>query len=217
MSGAEGELDPIAIKIAGGIPPLNVLANGLPLPAKRSARTLFFAPDGPGFVRLTVTDATGAPAVGKAVTVSVWPEEYLKGSLAWDAAAKLWTYAGAPTRCPNEDLNRDGFLNAGEDTNGNGTLEPGLPVTVIGPTSGSSATLTTDSTGSATFKLQYGENFVPWVATRITARASVGGTESSAGMNYFLGGASEDFTNEKVAPAGVVSPYGTGTACTDPN
>ena len=28
--------------------------------AKKSARTLFFAPDGPGFVRLTVTDATGA-------------------------------------------------------------------------------------------------------------------------------------------------------------
>jgi len=52
--------DPIAIKIAGGTPPLNVLLNGMPIPAKRSARTLFFEPDGPGFVRLTVTDATGA-------------------------------------------------------------------------------------------------------------------------------------------------------------
>jgi penicillin-binding protein 1C len=60
LSGIDGELDPIAIKIAGGTPPLNVLANGLPLPARKSARTLFFAPDGPGFVRLTVTDATGA-------------------------------------------------------------------------------------------------------------------------------------------------------------
>jgi penicillin-binding protein 1C len=52
--------DPIAIKIAGGTPPLNVLMNGMPIPARKSARTLFFAPDGPGFVRLTVTDATGA-------------------------------------------------------------------------------------------------------------------------------------------------------------
>jgi penicillin-binding protein 1C len=60
LSGAGDALDPIAVKIAGGTPPLNVLANGLPLPAKKSARTLFFAPDGPGFVRLTVTDATGA-------------------------------------------------------------------------------------------------------------------------------------------------------------
>ncbi|MGE3529667.1 MAG: penicillin-binding protein 1C [Methyloceanibacter sp.] len=61
LSGGEGEApDPIAIKIAGGTPPLNVLLNGMPLPAKKSARTLFFAPDGPGFVRVTVTDATGA-------------------------------------------------------------------------------------------------------------------------------------------------------------
>jgi penicillin-binding protein 1C len=61
LSAAKGTApDPIAIKIAGGTPPLNVLMNGMPLPAKRSARTLFFEPDGPGFVRLTVTDATGA-------------------------------------------------------------------------------------------------------------------------------------------------------------
>jgi penicillin-binding protein 1C len=52
--------DPIAIKITGGTPPLNVLMNGVPFPAKGSARTLFFEPDGPGFVHLTVTDATGA-------------------------------------------------------------------------------------------------------------------------------------------------------------
>jgi len=52
--------DPVPIKISGGTPPLNVLMNGMPLDAKKSARTLFFAPDGPGFVRLTVTDATGA-------------------------------------------------------------------------------------------------------------------------------------------------------------
>ena len=53
-------LDPIAVKIAGGTPPLNVLVNGLPFEATNAPRTLFFAPDGPGFVRLTVTDATGA-------------------------------------------------------------------------------------------------------------------------------------------------------------
>jgi penicillin-binding protein 1C len=55
--------DPIAVKIAGGVPPLNVMLNGMPIAAKdrrRSARTLFFEPDGPGFARLTVTDATGA-------------------------------------------------------------------------------------------------------------------------------------------------------------
>ncbi len=61
LAGAAGEKpDPIAIKIAGGTPPLNVLLNGMPLAAKKTARILFFEPEGPGFVRLTVTDATGA-------------------------------------------------------------------------------------------------------------------------------------------------------------
>jgi penicillin-binding protein 1C len=61
LAARDGEKpDPIAIKIAGGTPPLNVLLNGLPIAAKKSARTLFFEPDGPGFARLTVTDATGA-------------------------------------------------------------------------------------------------------------------------------------------------------------
>ena len=40
--------------------PSTCCCNGMPLAGKKSARTLFFEPDGPGFVRLTVTDATGA-------------------------------------------------------------------------------------------------------------------------------------------------------------
>ena len=36
------------------------MVNGVPLPARGSRRTLFFQPDGPGFVRLTVMDARGA-------------------------------------------------------------------------------------------------------------------------------------------------------------
>jgi penicillin-binding protein 1C len=39
---------------------LTVLLNGMPLDAKRNGRSLFFEPEGPGFVRLTVTDANGA-------------------------------------------------------------------------------------------------------------------------------------------------------------
>jgi penicillin-binding protein 1C len=60
LSSEGNRLDPVAIKIAGGTQPLNVLLNGMPLRATRGARTVFFEPDGPGFVRLTVIDATGA-------------------------------------------------------------------------------------------------------------------------------------------------------------
>jgi penicillin-binding protein 1C len=52
--------EPIALKIAGGLRPLTVLVNGVPLAGAADRRQVFFAPDGPGFVRLTVMDAKGA-------------------------------------------------------------------------------------------------------------------------------------------------------------
>jgi penicillin-binding protein 1C len=55
-----GKLDPIALKVTGGTGPLTVLVNGQPLPAAAGRRTLFFEPEGPGFVRLTVIDGRGA-------------------------------------------------------------------------------------------------------------------------------------------------------------
>jgi penicillin-binding protein 1C len=59
-AGSDGKPDPIALKVMGGVGPLIVLVNGLPLDDTRGRRTLFFEPEGPGFVRLTVMDAKGA-------------------------------------------------------------------------------------------------------------------------------------------------------------
>jgi penicillin-binding protein 1C len=59
-SDASGKPDPIALKVTGGAGPLTVLVNGQPLEAAPGRRTLFFEPDGPGFVRLTVMDGRGA-------------------------------------------------------------------------------------------------------------------------------------------------------------
>jgi len=52
--------DPLALKIAGGRAPLTVMVNGVPLAPQGGHRTVFYRPDGPGFVRLTVMDARGA-------------------------------------------------------------------------------------------------------------------------------------------------------------
>jgi penicillin-binding protein 1C len=38
---------------------LTVLVNGLPLPNAAGRRNVFFEPQGPGFVRLTVVDGRG--------------------------------------------------------------------------------------------------------------------------------------------------------------
>jgi penicillin-binding protein 1C len=55
-----GTPDPVAIKVTGGTGPLTVLVNGLPSRQPLGRRTLSFAPEGPGFARLTVMDALGA-------------------------------------------------------------------------------------------------------------------------------------------------------------
>ncbi|EJW09984.1 Multimodular transpeptidase-transglycosylase [Rhodovulum sp. PH10] len=50
----------LAVKIAGGRKPVTVLVDGRPAATLRDRRSTVVAPDGPGFVRLTVTDAAGA-------------------------------------------------------------------------------------------------------------------------------------------------------------
>jgi hypothetical protein len=158
-----------------------------------------------------LTDASGAPSANRTVTLSVLPTQYGKGFLVYDTINKVWTYsATSPTRCGNEDLNNDGILDAGEDTNGNGRLTPGLPVVV------SPATVTTDASGYAKFSLLYGKNFAWWLDSQITARASVGGTESKQLNNYSLELDAATAKSEG-SPPNQTSPFGTATVCTNPN
>jgi hypothetical protein len=155
-----------------------------------------------------VTDVNGAPAANRVVTLSVWADNYWKGTLGQSEDGG-WGYSSTPTFCLNEDGNRNGILDGGEDVNNNGKLEPGLPVVVT-------PSVTTDSTGFATFKLRYGENYANWVSTTITARAVVGGTESVRTQTYFLFASAPDMAADN-PPASVISPFGTATSCTNPN
>lgn len=164
-----------------------------------------------------VTDANGVSVGNQMVSLSVIPTDYYKGFMSYSCAvgeiapcAKRWRYVGVPTVCSNEDLNLDGFLDSGEDTNTNGQLTPGnIVVTAPG-------TVTTDATGRASFNLEYGEQFAPWVTVAVTARASVAGTESRQSIVFDLVGLDSDFTSE-TPPAGAVSPFGSSGQCTDPN
>ncbi|MCM2295373.1 Ig-like domain-containing protein [Rhodoferax sp.] len=165
-----------------------------------------------------VTDANGVSVGNQIVSLSVIPTEYYKGFMSFVCGAgdvssncvKRWRYGIVPTSCPNEDLNLDGFLDVGEDTNNNGQLTPGN-VVVTAP-----STVTTDATGRASFDLEYGEQFAPWVTVAVTARASVAGTESRQTIVFDLVGLDSDFTSE-TPPAGATSPFGLSGQCTDPN
>ncbi|TWO70456.1 hypothetical protein FN976_15880 [Caenimonas sedimenti] len=166
-----------------------------------------------------VTDANGTPASSRIVNLEVLPLYYMTGSYDVDIVIDVGGFP-RPTgpwrktetgRCINEDLDRDGVLDVGEDENGNGRLDPGLPV-VVTP-----ASVTTDANGFATFKLQYGENYSTWVNTMITARAFVGGTESVKRQEYLLGASLADMTSA-ATPANQTSPFGAfaPSFCTPP-
>lgn len=160
-----------------------------------------------------VTDANGNAVPSQIVTLSTIPLVYGKGFLEWSGT--VWGYnssgtLGAHTACPNEDLNQNGGLDPGEDTDTNTQLTPGNPV-VITP-----GTVTTDAQGRATFALEYGEQYVPWLTVNIVARASVGGTESRSVLVHSLTGLAADFSNETISPAGQVSPFGLTQSCTSP-
>ena len=162
-----------------------------------------------------VTDANGVAVGNQTVSLSVIPEIYYKGSLVF--IDPVWTYRAPPTVCANEDAvlngqpDLNGILEIGQDLNKDGKLTPGN-IAVAAP-----GNVMTDAFGRATFALQYGEQFAPWAKVRITAAASVAGTESRQSILFDLNGLAEDFTRESVPPAGVISPFGSATSCTDKN
>ncbi len=60
MVRAGGRPEPVFLKVAGGVGPWTVLVDGIPLASSQSRGNLSWVPAGPGFARVTVTDAAGA-------------------------------------------------------------------------------------------------------------------------------------------------------------
>jgi len=60
MASRKGEAGTLPVKVAGGILPMTMLVNGVAVGDFDARRQRLIEPPGPGFVRLTVMDATGA-------------------------------------------------------------------------------------------------------------------------------------------------------------
>jgi hypothetical protein len=153
-----------------------------------------------------VSDASGNAVPGVNVTASVRPRLYGKGSLAHNGT--FWVPVPTSIYCANEDVDGNGILNGAiEDTNGNGRLDPGIPVTVT--SSG-----TTDVGGKATVSLTYPKDRATWITVDLTIRGQVSGSEAVyVGYIAPLPGASDDFKDKDKVPPGVTSPYGTAVEC----
>ena len=148
-----------------------------------------------------VTDANGVAVPNITLTMKVLPKKYRKGKLVF--ADGFWDYDVAnPPPCDNEDTNYNGVLDALEDFNDSGTLEPG---NVISVTPG---IVKTDATGRATLSLIYAESYAPWVQVTLRAETLVAGTEFSKESIFYVSGSTPDFTKVDTPPAGRVSPFG---------
>jgi Big-like domain-containing protein len=115
------------------------------------------------------------------------------------------------TTCFNEDVSGSGVYNSSEDINGNGKLDPG-DVASVSPGTG-----VTDSTGTVNINVIYPKDHALWVHVKLTATATVSGTESSTSAVFWLPILAADVNTTGTPPPGFDSPYGTAGVCTNPN
>ncbi|WP_426175796.1 beta strand repeat-containing protein [Massilia sp. TWR1-2-2] len=160
-----------------------------------------------------VTDAAGNAVRDVAVTGSVRPRNYMKGI--WVLQGPNGPWAQTVTKaCVNEDENSDGVLGfrkdgKPEDQNGNGRLDPVIPMTI-------SSTGKTDASGTAIISMIYPRDRAFWLDVDFTIRGAVAGSEASYVGYTVLPGLALDY-GTAASPPGVVSPYGKSSICEDTN
>lgn len=160
---------------------------------------------------ITVANSAGLGQAGAQVSVVLDPFVYYKGNLVWNDTDSVWAIQ-VRHMCPNEDLNRNGQLDAAEDVNGNGVLEPRIPPVVRLQNNG-----VTDSNGQIIMEVEYTEDYAYWLTVNLTVSTQVAGSEGRTVYTYTLDGLASDYTTETPPPAGVNSPYGLVADCTNPN
>lgn len=154
---------------------------------------------------VTVSNSNGLPVQGATISVKSKPVGYWKGE--WSAGK---TVPLDPIFCPTEDGNGDDFLNAGEDKNGNGRLDPPA-ATVVAKLENSA---TTDASGITYIVADWGKSDASWVAfaLQVTATGASGATElvetTASGTGFVAGDES------KPTSAFTRSPFGKLQDCT---
>jgi hypothetical protein len=131
------------------------------------------------------------------VSLSLWPVTYSSGIFIDDDAVIFADF-------PNEDVNRNLILDAGEDNNFDGELTP--PNSAAGTVP---STVTTDENGVSNFNLVYLKASAVWIRDEIMATTLVLGTETSATMvfrlPYMIGDEDNLPPSPYVAPVPIIS------------
>lgn len=156
---------------------------------------------------IQVVDAGGNIVPNADFSGSVDITEYLKGAN-WTAGANGNVPPATANICPNEDTNRNGSIDAGEDINGNGRLDPRkADVSIAFP-----AGRKTDSSGFGTVQVSWGQNVATWLNYVVTISANADSSEGTAQRSFVTTYIEGDQKNGTFLTA----PYGSGP-CNSPN
>jgi hypothetical protein len=155
-----------------------------------------------------VSDSAGRPVSGVNLTASVNPVKFNEGGVYWrgewvfNTINSLWVQANI-TECSNEDINANGILDAGEDSNGDEQLTPGIVGTLTLTNNG-----VTDENGYAEIEYRYPENYGGWYFSEISVFGQSTGSEAQATTTFQLSVLADDVSDENVRPAD--NPFGVG-------
>lgn len=178
-----------------------------------------------------VTDVDSNPVANVDLTISLIPDEYYKGYwvklydgdefIEWvtnavdgDVQVSIPPVRVDPISCDNEDINLNGILDVGEDTNTDVVLTPGNVAVAEG-------TVTTDENGRAIVQITYGQSYAHWVNINLIASAKVTGSESSNQTIFTLPVLATDINDEDLSPprqgVGREGPFGGAQDCSVSN
>ena len=160
-----------------------------------------------------VTDSQGNGVEGVTVQVGILSDWYQKGAYVFMDPVWVPIPSTIPT-CPDEDVNRNGLLDPGEDNNGSERLEAGNIATAVAQV-GTGGTFVSDAGGFGIIDVFYPQEFANWVKVTLEATTSVQGTEFARASQFVLPVAADDIDDISESPPGNPSPYGTGTLCSD--
>lgn len=152
---------------------------------------------------VSVVDSAGVAKPDVNLVVSLDLPHYFTGD-PYTFSGTSYSRNGALYVCSNEDVNRNGVLETGEDQNVSRRLEPGKSDVSV-----SLLQSKTRADGTAELQIQYAKSFATWVGATITVAASgVLGTEGRASFNLpAVPALASALATQEVPPPFVTSPY----------